>query len=125
MTKLTLAGAALMMMIVGALHLFAPQMMMNDAKLALTSASHFHVIRAAYGGAYLGIGALFAMGWFRPALASFSLLSIAIVFIGFATGRVYSMVVDGLPVPLYLGVLGAELLFSALAILALRQRDQW
>jgi hypothetical protein len=44
------------------------------------------------------------------------------VRIGFATGRLFSILVDGMPVALYLGVLSAELLFSVLAILALLQQ---
>lgn len=40
-----------MMVIVGALHLIAPQMMIEAPAIELTSVNHHHVIRAAYGGA--------------------------------------------------------------------------
>ena len=43
------------------------------------------------------------------------------IFGGFALGRVVSITADGLPVPLYLGVLGAELFFAGCAVLALRR----
>lgn len=121
MTRFTLYGAGLMMLVVGALHLINPQMMMTEPGIVLSSVNHFHVVRAAYGGAYLGIAALFlsgALGWMgaRPALQAVLLL-----FGGFALGRLVSIVVDGLPVPLYLGVLGAELFFAVCAVLALRR----
>ena len=94
--------------VTGVLHLFAPQMMMQAANIALTSANHHHVIRAAYGGAYIGIAALFLAGALWPAQRSASLISVAILFCGFAIGRLYSIAVDGLPATLYLGVLGAN-----------------
>lgn len=121
MSKLTLWGAGLMMLVVGALHLLAPQMMMQEPGIALTSTNHLHVIRAAYGGAYLGMAALFLWGLWRPALRPASLLAVAILFSGFALGRLISIALDGLPVGLYLGVLSAELFFAVLAVLSLRQ----
>ncbi len=118
-----LAGAGAMMLVVGTLHLVAPQMMMEAPALDLTSASHFHVIRAAYGGAYLGIAALFLMGLVRPVQRGFSLQAVTILFSGFASGRLVSLAVDGVPVPLYLGVLAFEVGFALLSLLALRQEQ--
>jgi hypothetical protein len=122
MYKITLWGAGLMMLIVGALHLFAPQMMMEAAHIELTSANHFHVIRAAYGGAYIGIAAIFLGGALCHAYRRASLLAVAILFCGFAAGRLYSIAVDGIPAPLYLAVLTFEATFAALAIVALQAR---
>lgn len=121
MAKLTLYGAGLMMLVVGLLNLLAPQMMMQAPGIALTSTNHLHVIRAAYGGAYIGIAALFLLGAWRPAHRQTSLLAVLILFSGFAFGRLVSIALDGLPVPLYLGVLSAELCFALLAWLSLRQ----
>ncbi len=118
---IALAGAGLAMLVVGAQHLVAPQMMMATPGIELTSVNHFHIIRAAYGGAYLGIAALFLSGLVRPALRGFALLAVAMLFGGFALGRVVSLVLDGLPVALYLAVLAFELVFAALALVALRR----
>jgi low temperature requirement protein LtrA len=120
MTRFTLFGAGLMMLVVGTLHLLAPQMMMKEPGIALETVNHLHVVRAAYGGAYLGIAALFLAGVFRVVDTRASLSAVAIIFGGFALGRLVSLVADGLPVPLYLGVLGAELFFATCAVLALR-----
>jgi hypothetical protein len=122
MTKLTLWGAGLAMLIVGLQHLFAPQMMMNTPMIDLTSVNHYHIIRAAYGGAYIGIAALFLVGAWRAEYVRTSLLAIACIFIGFAIGRVFSIVVDGVPVSLYLGVLAFEVVFATLAWRSLRAK---
>lgn len=123
MARVTLIGAGVMMLVIGALHLVAPQMMMEAPKIQLTSTNHYHVIRAAYGGAYLGIAALFLLGLFRPEHQPTSLLSVALLFYGFAVGRLYSILADGLPVALYLAVLAFEVLFATMAVLTLRRSD--
>jgi low temperature requirement protein LtrA len=119
--RFTLFGAGLMMLVVGGLHLLNPQMMMREPGVVLSSANHFHVVRAAYGGAYLGIAALFLAGALRRIDARAALAAVILIFGGFALGRVVSIVADGMPVPLYLGVLAAELCFAVCALLALRR----
>ncbi|MCB0264622.1 MAG: DUF4345 domain-containing protein [Calditrichaeota bacterium] len=119
--KLALYGAGLMMLVVGALHLFALQMMMKEPGIELTTINHLHIIRAAYCGAYLGIATLFLLGAIKPGFSRFSLVAIALLFSGFALGRIFSIVVDGLPAPLYSGVLSAEVFFTVLAVLSLRK----
>jgi hypothetical protein len=121
LAKVALWGAGIMMLVVGALHLFNPQMMMDTPQIQLTTVNHLHVIRAAYGGAYLGIATLFLMGALGRIPVRVGLLSVVVLFGGFAVGRLFSMVVDGMPVALYLGVLGSELFFAVCAALALRQ----
>ncbi|MEZ5658463.1 MAG: DUF4345 domain-containing protein [Burkholderiaceae bacterium] len=121
MTRFTLFGAGLMMLVVGALHLLAPQMMMRGPGIELTTVNHLHVIRAAYGGAYLGIAAVFLMGALGRLARRESLWAVILIFGGFAFGRLASMAVDGMPVGLYLGVLAAELFFATCAAWALRK----
>jgi hypothetical protein len=120
-TRFALFGAGLMMLVVGALHLLNPQMMMREPGIVLSSTNHFHVVRAAYGGAYLGIAALFLAGALKRINDRAALAAVVLIFGGFALGRIVSIAADGMPVPLYLGVLGAELFFAACAVLALRQ----
>lgn len=117
---IALAGSGAMMLVVGGLHLVAPQMMMATPGIELTSVNHHHIIRAAYGGAYLGIAALFLSGLVRPAQRGFALLAVAMLFGGFAFGRLVSLALDGVPVALYLAVLAFEMTFAALALVALR-----
>lgn len=114
-------GAGLIMLVVGTLHLLAPQMMMNEPGIELTTINHVHIIRAAYGGAFLGIASLFLLGLVKPEFTRFSLVAIAVLFAGFALGRIFSIAVDGLPVSRYLGVLAVEVFFAILAVLSLRK----
>jgi hypothetical protein len=123
-TRFALFGAGLMMLVVGALHLLNPQMMMREPGIVLSSTNHFHVVRAVYGGAYLGIAALFLAGALERINVRAALAAVVLIFGGFALGRIVSIAADGTPVPLYLGVLGAELFFAACAMLALRQPRQ-
>ncbi|HRK23852.1 MAG TPA: DUF4345 domain-containing protein [Beijerinckiaceae bacterium] len=111
--------AGLMMVVIGTLHLIAPQMMMETPGVALTSTNHFHIIRAAYGGAYIGIGVLFLLGAWCADFRRSSLLAVAVLFGGFAAGRLVSILVDGVPVALYLVVLAFELVCALFAIRAL------
>jgi hypothetical protein len=69
----------------------------------------------------IGIAALFLAGALRRVDVRAALAAVALIFGGFALGRIVSIAADGMPVPLYLGVLGAELLFATCAVLALRQ----
>jgi len=121
MRLFTLWGAGLMMLVVGGLHLFNPQMMMNTPAIELSTVNHLHIIRAAYGGAYLGIACLFLLGALGRIDRRFALLSVLILFTGFALGRLFSMAVDGPPVGLYFRVLGVELFFAVCAFLALKK----
>jgi hypothetical protein len=114
----------MMMLVVGVLHLIAPQMMMEAPAIQLTTVNHLHVIRAAYGGAYLGIAALFLLGLRRERARTFSLISVTLLFGGFAFGRLVSIALDGVPVGLYIAVLAFETIFAALAFFALRAEDR-
>ena len=121
MKYFAMLGAGLIMLVVGALHLFAPQMMMNEPGIALTTINHVHIIRAGYGGAFLGMASLFLLGVVKPDFTRFSLVAIVILFSGFALGRLFSIAVDGWPVTRYLGVLAVEVFFAVMAMLSLRQ----
>ncbi len=121
MRLFTLWGAGLVMLVVGGLHLFNPQMMMNTPAIELSTVNHLHIIRAAYGGAYLGIACLFLLGALGRIDRRFALMSVLILFTGFALGRLFSMAVDGPPVDLYFRVLGVELFFAVCAFLALKK----
>ena len=120
MARFTLFGAGLMMLVPGVLYLVAPQMMLDVPAIRLQSVNDHHLVRAAYGGGFLGMAALFLLGAVKAGHARTSLLAVAFLLPGFAVGRVYSIVVDGRPTPLFLGVLAAEICFALLAAASLR-----
>ncbi|PTM51337.1 DUF4345 domain-containing protein [Phreatobacter oligotrophus] len=121
---IALAGAGAVMLLVGTLHLVAPQMMMNAPAIELTTINHLHLIRAALGGAFIGIAALFLLGLIWERMRAFALVSIVVLFSGFAFGRLVSTALDGLPAGMFLGILAFELIFAALAVAALRTEQQ-
>jgi hypothetical membrane protein len=112
------------MAVVGTLHLVAPQMMMEGPAIPLTTVNHRHLVRAALGGAFVGIAALFLLGLFREKMRAFALLSMVVLFSGFAFGRLVSITIDGLPAGMFLGILAFELIFAGLAVSALRAEQQ-
>ncbi len=121
MVKFTLFGAGLMMLIPGVLYLVSPQMMLEAPAIRLQSVNDHHLVRAAYGGAFIGTAALFLLGAFRQPFQQTSLVAVCVLLSGFALGRLVSIAVDGRPVPLYLGILAAEVFFAGLAALALQR----
>jgi Domain of unknown function (DUF4345) len=117
---IALGGAGPVMLFVGTLHLVAPHMMMEAPGIQLTTVNHLHLIRAALGGAFLGMAALFLLGLVRERVRAFALLSVAVLFGGFAFGRLVSIALDGVPAGMFLGILAFELIFAVLAFSALR-----
>lgn len=121
---IALGGAGAVMLVVGTLHLVAPQMMMEAPAIQLTTVNHLHLIRAALGGAFVGIAALFLLGLLKDRLRAFALLSVTVLFTGFAFGRLVSIALDGLPAGMFLSILAFELIFACLAFFALRAEQR-
>ena len=63
-----------------------------------------HLVRAAYGGAFISFGVLFALGAAKPLLSRTALVALLTFMSGFAFGRVVRMLVDGMPSPLFQAV---------------------
>lgn len=120
---IALGGAGAVMLVVGTLHLVAPQMMMEAPAIQLTTVNHRHLIRAALGGAFIGIATLFLLGLLRASMRTFALISIAVLFSGFAFGRLVSIVLDGMPAGMFLAILAFELIFAGFAFSALREEQ--
>jgi hypothetical protein len=121
MKTFSMAGAALMMLIPGVLYLLVPQFMLATPHIQLTSVNEFHAFRSAYGGGFLGIAVLFGAGVLFRKFEQTSLLAIVLILSGFALGRIYSMAVDGIPSPLFIAVLAAEIFFAVCAVMASRR----
>jgi hypothetical protein len=89
-------------------------------EIDLGSPSALADFRAIYGGLALSVGALFALGlrrsdWFLP-----TLFLVAASSGGLALGRLYSMLVSGMPNGLVLAFLGTELASFVWALLGYR-----
>jgi hypothetical protein len=114
----------MVMLVVGTLHIVVPQMMMEPPAIELTSVNHLHLVRAALGGAFVGIATLFLLGLVAQTMRASALLAVFVLFSGFAFGRLVSIFVDGIPVGMFLGILSFELIFAGLALLAWRGERQ-
>ncbi len=88
--------------------------------IPVESVNHTHVFRAVMG-LYLANAALWFAGYFNPSLRVAALWSLLIFMGGLAAGRVLSVIVDGVPGPLLVFYLVAELTLAALALRCLRR----
>jgi hypothetical protein len=97
-----------------------PEPFANWVGIELTSTSAFADLRAVYGGLSLSVALLFWQGlrnptWFEPAL----FLTMASSG-GLAAGRIYSIVVSGMPNVLVLAFLATELASFAIGVFEYR-----
>lgn len=82
--------------------------------------NHTHIFRAIMG-LYFANVAFWLAGYFTPSLRVPALWSLLIFMGGLAAGRILSLIVDGVPVPLLIFYLVAELGFAGLAVRCLRR----
>ena len=82
--------------------------------------NHVHVFRAIMG-LYLANAVFWLAGYQRPNLRTPAMWSLFIFMAGLAAGRILSVIVDGIPNPVLIFYLIAELAFAALALRSLRQ----
>jgi len=119
--RLALLLAGIEIGVVGAIYLFAPRFMVESNGMKIITVSDFHSVRAAYGGAFVGFAALFLYGALREHIRHAALVSLAVLMTAFACGRIFSLLVDGIPAKAYLGALASEVVFAAAAFWLLRQ----
>lgn len=116
--RLVLYGLAMVFGIVGLQALLIPRIFLEPVGIDLLTTSGYAEVRAGYGGLFTGAALLFAWGARREALRPVA-LTIAVWVLGvFAGARLVSLVVDGLPNPFSLAILGLELTGCTLAVVA-------
>ena len=123
MRRIVLALAALEICGVGLVYLAAPATMLAMNGMALAGVNEAHATRAAYGGLFVAFGALFALGAVDARMTRPSLVALATFMVGFAVGRIVSLVADGWPTPAFLGALASEIVFGGLAVAMLIRAD--
>ncbi|MEM8963188.1 MAG: DUF4345 domain-containing protein [Acidobacteriota bacterium] len=113
--SIVLYSASLGIGLIGLGYLFAPESMYGLYGIGLETVNEANMVRAAYGGLFLGFGALFFLGARRGPLATPALVALLTFMAGFAVGRIVSVVVDGVPSPLILSLIAFEVVYAALA----------
>ena len=83
--------------IVSGICLVAPTVLLGGMEIGLETPSALAEVRAAYGGSFGGLGALFWLGAQRPAQRVLSLGIAALVFGLFTAARLLSLALDGTP----------------------------
>jgi hypothetical protein len=119
-SRLILFFAAAGIGLVGLVYLFAPTLILGANGMTIETVNEYHATRAAYGGQFVASGLLFLFGalwkaWRRPAL-----IALATFMTGFAAGRIFSLIVDGMPAPGFLVLLATEIILAAAAFDAIR-----
>ena len=104
--------------LIGLLYLLDPNLLLSVYGLETGSAGMDNMLRASYGGLYLGSAALFMIGARSAERQRDALAFLALFMAAAALGRVASMIAVGAP-PLTIGMLLAyECVVAVLALLA-------
>ncbi len=115
LANLTLASAALGIGAIGLGYLIAPRFMFGLYGIDLQSVNEFNMVRSAYGGLFAAFACLFAAGASRPSLQKPALIGLLTFMAGFAFGRLLSILIEGVPSPLIIGLLALEVAYAGLA----------
>ena len=116
--RILLVVSALIWLAIGVTFLFWPRAMAAYVEVQLPTPTALIDFRATYGGFDLAIGIFFAIcafhaAWTRPGVAA-----LALVYGGFAGGRIVGLLLDGTPKPLMYQLLATELTGLALSCVA-------
>jgi hypothetical protein len=95
---------------------FPTEMAMSITGSVATSASALMDIRATYGGMTLAVGIILMMLARNKEGLAFALLSIAIILLAMAAGRVLGMYIDGTPNGFMYGYLVAEIIGAGISL---------
>jgi len=101
--------------LVGLGYLSSPATMYGLYGITIDSVNEASMVRSAYGGLFLGFAILFFQGARREHFTKAALTALLVFMGSFALGRIISIVADGVPSLLILALLGAEIVYTALA----------
>ena len=118
----TLGSAGIGIAVIGAIYLVAPEFILGVYGIKVQSASEANLFRGAYGGMFIAFAALFCLGALRDRFMRSARAALLVFMAGFALGRIVSIIVDGVPHILLVGILVVELAYSG-AVLYLIRRE--
>lgn len=91
-------------------------------ELPLIETDEVHILRGIMG-LYLGMAAFWFFSASRPEYSRAAVLSVVFFMLGLALGRIFSIVVDGMPSPFLTGATFVEIGATVWGIFILRERD--
>ncbi len=105
----------------GILNLIWPAAMAAQVDLWLTPESSLIELRAAFGGAMLGVGVFFAWTLTQPGHTVAGLIAMIAIIGGFAVGRAAGMLTETPVASIHGWLLGIEVVLVAAGVVALRR----
>ena len=109
--KILLISASLGIGSVGLGYLISPEFMYGLYNIEITSTNQFNMVRGAYGGLFLSFSILFFVGAFNKKIEFSAMVSLFVFMCGFAAGRIISIIIEGMPSFLIIGLLLFELFY--------------
>lgn len=106
---------------IGLFCLFAPLEAASLVDLQLSSPSATSDFRANYGGCIIGIGLFFVYCYLNPDYIRLGLILQILSISGFVIGRIIGIIFDGIPKPILIYFLVAEILLVILAVIAINK----
>lgn len=95
--------------------LFGQTLHLGIPNIPIDTVNELHFVKVAYGGGFIDFAILFALGASRPKLSFTSLVALGVFMGSFAFGRIISMLVDGLPAPLFQCLVIGDITYAAQA----------
>lgn len=120
LAKTSLFITLLAFLIIGLWCLFSPIQTSSGVEIQLPTVTAIVEFRATYGGFLVGVGIFFAVCLFNESYVRIGLILQALSLGGFAFGRLVGIALDGIPNPLIIYFLSAEIAAVILAMFALR-----
>lgn len=118
-----LFSASVAIGIIGLGYLISPQFMLSNYGIVLETVNEANFARSAYGGLFIGFAILFFLGALRDQFARPALIALLTFMAGFASGRIVSVFVDGMPSLLILLLIIFEIAYTILAAYLLSVKD--
>jgi len=101
---------------IGLAYLYDPNLLLRQYGLSVQDPGLDNMMRATYGGVFVGVAVIFGIGAVHPSRQKDALMLAALFFGGLALGRVASMIDVGLPPSGLLPLLGYEVIAAGLAL---------
>jgi hypothetical protein len=109
---MVLASAAFGIGAIAVGYLVAPQFMLSNYGISIDSINEASMIRSSYGGMFFAFAVLFTIGALKAEFSHAALLALLVFMAGFAGGRIISLMADGIPSLLVLGLLLLEVSYT-------------
>ncbi len=122
--KTLLVTAFLAIGFVGIAYLTSADAMYGRYGIEILSVNEYNMVRGAYGGLFLGFAVLFLIGAVDDRLEFPSLVALFTFMLGFALGRMVSILMDGMPSSLILSLFAFEVFYSLASFYFIRKHMQ-